>query len=181
MKEENPDLTQDEIFEILSNERRRFILFYLKTRDSPVRLMELVEELAAQEEDTEVDAVPEQARKRVYVSLYQTHVPRLEEVGLITYDPDTKMVSLANEAGALDTYLDVDEEGSDVANTGPRWYLYYIAVVGANLALLVASSLQQIALASTVITYTMIISLAVVALIHALYSRRYLMTGFLII
>lgn len=177
MKEEDSDLTQDEIFEILSNERRRFILFYLKTRGSPVGLMELVEELAAQEEDTKAEAVSEQARKRVYVSLYQTHVPRLEEVGLVTYDPDTKMVSLANDAEAVESYLDVDEADSDTSEAGPRWYLYYIGVVVANLILLVASSVEQVAIAPTVVTYTMVLSLAAVALIHALYSRRILTIG----
>lgn len=87
---EREELSQDLIFDLLSNPRRRFILYYLRIESGPVKLPDLAKEIAAWEYDTPIDELTDQEQKRAYVSLYQTHVPKLVEAGLVDYDTDDK-------------------------------------------------------------------------------------------
>lgn len=128
------DLSQDVVFDILSSPRRRYVLYYLRTRDEPVQLTDLAEEVAAWENDTEPNEITEQERKRVYVSLYQTHIPRLAEAGLIDYNKDTGQIALAEEAAEIDRYLDSTEQ------TYP-WQQIYLGVAVASAVLLAATAI----------------------------------------
>jgi len=123
-------LSRDQVFDILSSPRRRYVLYYLREYGGPVELTALAEKLAAWENDTTVEELPAQARKRVYVSLYQTHVPKLEESGLIEYDSDSGELALADDDSQVDPYLG--------KQTPERpWYVYYLAVAVAGAGLLV--------------------------------------------
>jgi DNA-binding transcriptional ArsR family regulator len=122
-------LSRDQVFDILSSPRRRYVLYYLREYGGPVELTDLAEKLAAWENDTTVEALPPQARKRVYVSLYQTHVPKLEEAGLIVYDSDSGELALAEDDSPVDPYL------GEQTKERP-WYLYYLAAIVASAGLL---------------------------------------------
>jgi hypothetical protein len=117
-----PDSTldQDVVFDVLSSPRRRYAISILNRRGEPMELTELAEEVAALEADTTVDELDKQQRKRVYVSLYQTHVPKLEEVGIVDYDPDAGTVTLADDA--------------DAAYPWPQYYLAVSVVASTALA-----------------------------------------------
>lgn len=115
-------LTQDTVYDLLSNARRRFVLSYLRDRDEPIVLSELSEEVAAWENDAPVEELTDQQIKRVYVSLYQTHIPKLDESGLIEYDKESGEVSLTSTVDELDTYLP-DRETEQFP-----WQLAYAAV-----------------------------------------------------
>jgi hypothetical protein len=142
------DLSQDVVFDILSSPRRRYVLYYLRTRDGPVQLTDLAEEVAAWENNTDPPSITEQERKRVYVSLYQTHIPRLAEAGLIEYDKDSGQIALAEEAGAIDRYLESAEQ------TYP-WQRIYLGLAVASAVLLAATAvvgfLPELIAASVVI------------------------------
>lgn len=119
-------LSRDVLFEMLHSPRRRQVLAYLSDRDGPVDLDDVILQVAAWENDTSVDAVSESERKRIYVSLYQTHVPKLDDAGLVEYDEDegtVKLTDLAREAG---DYISDDSDE-------PPWYYAYLglSVVGA--------------------------------------------------
>lgn len=101
-------MAQDTVFDILSNARRRFVLYYLRETENPVELGELAKELAAWENDTSVEELTEKQRKRVYVSLYQTHIQKLARAGLIEYDQDAATVMLADGMDQIDRYLSDD-------------------------------------------------------------------------
>lgn len=125
MSIEDEPLTQDVVFDILSSARRRYVLYQLRTEDGPVELTELAEDVAAWENDTTVDELTKQQRKRVYVSLYQTHVPKLEDAGLVQYDQDSGEVRLTQAANDIDQYLNPGEQEM------PWPYLYLpLAVLG---------------------------------------------------
>lgn len=128
------DLSQDVVFDILSSPRRRYVLYYLRTSGDPVQLTDLAEEVAAWENNTETPDITEQERKRVYVSLYQTHIPRLAEVGLIEYDDDTGQIALAKEAAGIDQYLDVSEQSHP-------WQRIYLGLAVAGAVLLAATAI----------------------------------------
>jgi len=98
-------LSQDVVFDILSSPRRRYVLYRLRVADGPIELTELAEQVAAWENNTDPDQITEQERKRVYVSLYQTHIPRLDEVSIVRYDKDSGEIELAEDATEIDEYL----------------------------------------------------------------------------
>jgi len=119
-------LSQDVVFDLLSSSRRRFVLQYLSQADGPVQFSELANELAAWENDTDVEDITERQRKRVYVSLYQTHIPKLEEAGVVDYDADSGEVRLTSQVGRLSVHLDTDEAGFP-------WQLYFLGLAAASL------------------------------------------------
>lgn len=118
-------LNQDTVFSILSNSRRRYVLYYLKQRSEPIQLTKLAEHVAAWENETDVDSLEPEERKRMYVSLYQTHIPKLAETGMVNYDKDAGTVEIAEEANAVDEYFPESEHNIP-------WQLIYLteALVG---------------------------------------------------
>ncbi|QUO46871.1 MULTISPECIES: DUF7344 domain-containing protein [Halorubrum] len=118
-------LSQDALFSLLSNPRRRFILQHLNGIEGSVKLQALAGEVAAWENETDPESLTDKQRKRLYVSLYQTHIPKLEEAGIVEYDRDTGDIRLTDRGSDLNRYLDRDatESGGE-----RRWGRYYLAV-----------------------------------------------------
>jgi len=131
MSTSDTELTQDDVFEILSSPRRRYLLYHLRQRGEPVELTELAEHVAAWENDVEPSELTTQERKRVYVSLYQTHVPKLDDAGIVDYDADTGMVALTRRARHIDGYLEEEET--------IRWQYLYVGLAVFGGVLLVAT------------------------------------------
>ena len=125
------EVSPDLVFELLSNQRRRMVLYYLRRAEGTMSVKELAREIAARENDVPVEELTSQQRKRVYVSLYQTHLPKLESTGMIDYD-DEGNVRLTDRATEMDSYLT-----PPVESTYPWQYHYLVlALVGAALVLL---------------------------------------------
>lgn len=81
-----PDiLGSEDIFAVLAHPRRRFLLSALAT-DDQWTLPALATTLAAWEQDIDEAAVDERTRDRMYLSLYHTHVPELEQADAIRFD-----------------------------------------------------------------------------------------------
>lgn len=127
------DLSQDEIFGILSNQRRRYAIHHLHQNGDRADLGELAEKIAAWENDIDVNAVSSDERKRVYTSLQQFHLPKLDEQGILEFDDREGLVELNSIADDVDVYLEV-VEGRDVP-----WSHYYLVLAMVNLAVLTAA------------------------------------------
>jgi DNA-binding transcriptional ArsR family regulator len=136
MTPDTDTLSPDEAFDILSNRRRRYALHYLSDHPEGETLQELARQLAAWENEIEVEEVTKKQQKRVYVSLYQTHVPKLESAGVIEHDDDSGLLTLTGRADDVTTYLRDDTERTE------DWYLYYFALVGASVVLMGLSILE---------------------------------------
>ncbi|MDS0258518.1 hypothetical protein NDI56_03720 [Haloarcula sp. S1CR25-12] len=95
----------DTVYEVLSNSRRRFVLSALREHDEPVSMTTLAAGIGAQEAGVGPEAVSTGERKRIYVSLYQTHVPKLEAAGLAEYDASAGTVSQTAATTDIDEYL----------------------------------------------------------------------------
>lgn len=108
------------------------VLYSLRKGDGVASVNELAEQIAAWENDVEPEELTQQQQKRVYVSLYQTHIPKLSEAGVIDYDEDEGMVRLTNRAARIDSYL------APSHSEGYPWHLHYLAltVVGGAVLLL---------------------------------------------
>ena len=96
----------DTIFEVLKNRRRRLVLRYLKTTSESASIGELAEHIAAIENDIKQAELGSQQRKRVYISLYQSHLPKMDDAGVIQFDQNRGTISLTETADSFYEYLD---------------------------------------------------------------------------
>jgi hypothetical protein len=129
-------LSNDVIYDQLANRRRRYALHHLKQTGEPVAVRDLAEQVAAWENDTTVDDLGSQERKRVYIALYQSHLPTMDEAGLVTYDDEASTVELADTLADIDVYLEV------VPDRDLPWDLYYLGLSAANGILLALAYLD---------------------------------------
>lgn len=118
------------IYGLLADRRRRYAIHYLKQKNEPVSLRDLAEQVAAWENEKSVDSLQSQERKRVYIALYQSHLPSMDREGIVDYDSDTGMVSLADEYADIDIYLEV------VPSDDVPWSVFYLGLAVANSVLL---------------------------------------------
>ncbi|WP_255197986.1 DUF7344 domain-containing protein [Halorarius litoreus] len=128
-------LSTDAVFETLSSQRRRYTLHYLKQRDGPVTIRALSEQLAAWENGTDLADVTPKERKRVYTALHQTHLPKMDSLGVVTYDRDRGTIELRNHVRAFDVYLDV------VPVDDLPWGQFYLALGAVFAAIVTVGSL----------------------------------------
>ncbi|MCO8247058.1 MULTISPECIES: hypothetical protein [unclassified Haladaptatus] len=128
---EPENLTKDKIFHILQTQRRRHALRYLKEHDNPVEMRDLAEQVAAWENDTTVQALASDERQRVYIALYQSHLPKLDSEGIIEYNKSRGIVERDDLADEFDPYLEpsIESETSeteiDIESDNDRWFSYY--------------------------------------------------------
>lgn len=123
-KAQATEISTNEVFALLSNERRRRVLQYLRRNGGEARLRELATDIAAEENDVEPVEVTYAQRKRLYTSLYQSHLPRMERSGVVTYNRNTGVVALADGAEEFDAYLEV------VGEHEFTWSEYYLGLAG---------------------------------------------------
>jgi hypothetical protein len=76
-------IQRSELFHLLSNHRRRYALHACKRRELPITLSDLAEQVAAWENDKSVAELNYQERRRVYTSMQQTHLPAMEDAGVM--------------------------------------------------------------------------------------------------
>ncbi|MCU4742660.1 hypothetical protein OB955_15535 [Halobacteria archaeon AArc-m2/3/4] len=135
--ETTPTLTEDQIFHLLQNQRRRNVLRYLQGTDEPVRMRDIAEQVAAWEHETTLEGLTSNQRQRVYIPLYQSHLPKLDEEGIIDYQQSRGIVERKSLADELDPYLISEDERVDQSEnedggeeTAAEWDDYYIGVTG---------------------------------------------------
>ncbi|WP_232702094.1 DUF7344 domain-containing protein [Halobacterium wangiae] len=108
------ELPLDVTFEILKNRRRRLVLQYLRDAEETTSIGELAEHIAAIENDTTVKQLNAQQRKRVYIGLYQCHLPKMDDAGVVEFNQDRGRIDPGPNVAPLYNYLDVgvEEESS---------------------------------------------------------------------
>jgi len=123
---------EDAIFDVLSNRRRRYVLHLLEGRPGTVDLGGMAEQIAAWENGIPVGEVDGNQRKRVYTALQQTHLPKMDEAGLVAFDKDRGHVERTDALDDVDIYLDV-VRGGDIP-----WSQYYLWLSGLSAVVLAA-------------------------------------------
>ncbi|MFB6135685.1 MAG: hypothetical protein ABEJ04_02905 [Halobacteriaceae archaeon] len=109
-EEEPSEPSREQVFELLSNQRRRHVMHYLRQHDREVELRELATQLAAWENEKPAEAVSHDERRRVYTALRQSHLPKMDEAGVIDYDPNGGVVDPRPGMDDVELYLDVVPE-----------------------------------------------------------------------
>lgn len=118
---------RDEIFDILSNSRRRSALRYLRDHQTagPVEVTDLVDvvtqrELSMRNGENDTDA--QKLRASVYSAMVQSHLPRMDDYEIVEYDTDTQTVRLTPDAAHIIPYLDRPNRST------VRWNALYLLV-----------------------------------------------------
>lgn len=128
MSEESTPLERAEIHDVLRNDRRRELLVFLSQHEGYATIQDLSEHIAALESGEEPP--PRNVRQSVYVSLHQTHLPKLESLGVVDYDTDSKDVRLRDRAAEVERYMEPD------GSTNERASMYLgLGVLGALLSI----------------------------------------------
>lgn len=90
----------NDLFRALSDRRRRHVLYVLRRRDRPVPAEQLTEYLYEIERDRSGDP-PTASIHEIHSDLVAVHLPELRRDGLLRYDPETEIASIAPiDAGA---------------------------------------------------------------------------------
>jgi hypothetical protein len=103
---EDAAIERDDAYHLLSNGRRRAVMRYLLDVEESAELGTLAEHVAAIENDCEPEALSSDDRKRVYISLYQGHMPKLAKHDLVDYDQARGVVSPNSLLDAFVPFLD---------------------------------------------------------------------------
>lgn len=98
------DAELDETFDALTHPYRRYVLYYLRTHSEGVSIDTLTAVLAEELQGPSATAggkTPEQ----IEVALHHTHLPKLADAGLITFDQERQSVAL-DEINGHDQVID---------------------------------------------------------------------------
>ncbi len=126
------ELSLDMKFELLKNQRRRRVLRFLMANGDASTTGELAEHVAALENDkADVDSLTSKERKAAYVGLYQCHLPKMDDYGVIEFNQARGQVELTDVADQLEEFL--------VEETDTRWSLRYLGIAVAGGGLFLAS------------------------------------------
>jgi len=123
------DLEAVEIHGVLSNERRQMTLALLEEEGGAMSARELSERIA--ERETGESPPPRNIRQSAYISLLQTHLPKLDELDVVEYDDSQKTVRLSSGADQLSTFLETESK--------PSIDRYYLSLSLIGLVLVVVS------------------------------------------
>ena len=156
-------LPLDVIFDILKNRRRRLVLRYARENEGPYTLSDIAEYIAAIENDKSVQQLTSDERKRVYVGLYQCHLPRMNDTGVLDFDRNRGTVEMNASVAQLEPYLNANEDETD-----RPWPLYYGAVTAGGLLLFVVSMIPAAPLSLPVITLLVLCAVGCCSIAHVL-------------
>lgn len=120
--DEFDELDTDAVFSILVNRRRRDVLRHLKRHGGELSHGELAEYIAAEENGKTVAELTSKERKRIYVSLYQSHLPMMAKAGVIEFERTGGPVKLLAPAAELERY----RNGPPTEET--PWWSYYLGI-----------------------------------------------------
>lgn len=126
-------IQRSELFHLLSNHRRRYALHACKQLELPVTLSDLAEQVAAWENDKTVAELDYQERRRVYTAMQQTHLPAMEDAGVVEFEDHE--IGLTDRMSEIDVYLEV------VPKDSIPWGQYYLGLSLVGLAFLTAAGL----------------------------------------
>jgi hypothetical protein len=114
-------LPLDHVFEILKNQRRRYVLRHLEETEGPVSMSDLAERVAAWENDKPIEQLSSSERKRVYVGLYQCHLPKMDGMDVVSFNKPRGVIERGPNAPAVEQYLHQEEETEE-------WERYFVGL-----------------------------------------------------
>ncbi|MDZ7745790.1 MAG: hypothetical protein U5K28_04430 [Halobacteriales archaeon] len=151
-----------------SNRRRRYAAHALKNKGGATEIGPVAEQVAAWEYDVDVEQVSYEERKRVYTALQQSHLPMMDDAGVVEFDKNRGTVEPTAALDDVEVYMDV-VQGREIP-----WSVYYLGLSGVAVSLMAAAltgawpfaMLPDLALGAAI---TAMFSVSAVA--HTYYAR----------
>lgn len=84
------ELAESERYRLLADEQRQVVLAVLAERTAPLALPELVTEV--KERETTGMGVESDAREKIRIALHHMHLPMMDDMGVVDYDPETQRI-----------------------------------------------------------------------------------------
>lgn len=108
LPEFSPDgeLPSDEILDALSDRRSRDVVRCLQMNDGTMTMADIAGEIAVWECEADVSNISSDEVKRIYISLYHAHVPKLASADVVEYSQVGDDVSLSMDADRLELVLE---------------------------------------------------------------------------
>ena len=101
--------TLDEVFTLFSNERRRYVLYYLNQADGKVSIDELVEQIHDWETRSSHDSVPSDDYEDIVISLEHNHLPKIEDASHIEFQRENQQIRISGLSPESDILLSVSK------------------------------------------------------------------------
>ena len=164
-------LPEVEVYQVLSNSRRREALTELWGHAEPMSLRELSEAIAAAEAG--YHPAPRPLRKSVTNTLHQTHLPKMHELELIEYDPDRKTVSACPGARQVRQYMDI------TTVLGMTWGEYYrlLGILGLSFTVASLTLIPGFAAIDPLVPTTLFLCVFALSTIYQLFASRLRISG----
>ena len=163
-------MSEDELFDVLADQRRRFALHLLKREgDETVTIGEMAEQIAAWENGIDMAEITGNERKRVYTALQQSHLPKMDKAGVIDFNKNRGVVEPMPAMTDVDVYMDV-VEGREIP-----WSDYYLGLSGVAVALVGAVWLGAwpfVLLPEFAWTVAIVVAFAFSAITHKYYTAE---------
>jgi len=149
---ESQPLSRNEIFHLLSTTRRREAIRYLLEIENQVGLPKLARHIAALEHETSVEDVTQAQYQRIYIPLYQSHLPKLDKAGVIRYNSTKRLIEPTTQLNVFAPYLELSpREESDARSSSDTMAFdiqavdnWYLGSAGLSAVLLLAVTLGLI-------------------------------------
>jgi len=163
-------ISEDDLFDVLANQRRRFAVHLLKhDPGDAIEIGEMAEQIAAWENGIDTTEITSSERKRVYTALQQSHLPKMDEAGVVEFNKDRGVIRSRSALEDMDVYMDV-VEGREIP-----WSEYYLGLSGVAAALVSAVWLGAwpfVLLPEMVWTLAIVVAFAFSALAHKHYTAE---------
>ena len=130
----------------------------------PIELGDLAEHVAAWELEKDVAAITSTERRRVYTSLQQTHLDKLEEAGII--ECDRKTIEPTERLEDLEFYLEVVPEDEI------PWAQYYLGLAGVGSVAVLGAFFNIYPVPDLLIATLLVVAFAFSAMGH-IYQTQY--------
>ncbi|WP_226007578.1 DUF7344 domain-containing protein [Natrinema salinisoli] len=98
--------TLDTVFDLLSDERRRYVLYYLHEQSGPVSVDKLAETIRTWEDDPPTQNVLEGV-DALKVELQHRHLPKTAEVEFVQYQPEQGVIQVEGTSPEIDALVTI--------------------------------------------------------------------------
>lgn len=162
-----PTISQSNIHFLLSNPRRRHAIRYLENHPGTVTVRELSEAIA--EIETGQSPAPRDVRETVYISLTQSHLPALDERGVIEFDGVNMQVVPLPRSRDVRLHMEV------VTKYGITWaeYYRYLGILGLFVVVAALTDVPAISTVDPLLWTSGFLALFALSTAYQLWKERY--------
>ncbi|MEF8771704.1 DUF7344 domain-containing protein [Halodesulfurarchaeum sp.] len=159
---------EDELFQVLSNRRRRYAVHAIKQESGPAQIGDVAERVASWEYDVERAELSYDERKRIYTALQQSHLPKMDDAGIVSFDKERGVIEPEPALEDADVYIDI-VQGREIP-----WSQYYLglSLIALTLAFVLSLGAWPFTFLPAISWMVgIVVMFAISALVHTYYAK----------